>query len=53
MKYLGMYGDHWTFKSDLYLLIMDSMRMVIARKTKALQKMMDEDPSYSGPTSGA
>ena len=53
MKDLGMFGDHWTRNGNVYLAAMESLRIVVAKKNKVFQKMMDEDPSYKGPTSGA
>lgn len=37
----------------MYLAAMESIRIVIARKNKSLQKMIDDIPNYKGPTSGA
>ena len=53
MKELGIYGDHWTNNNVIYLAAMESLRITIAKKNKALQKMMDEQPNYKGPASAA
>ena len=39
IKKLGMFGDHWTRNGNMYLASMESLRIIIAKKTKALQKM--------------
>lgn len=37
----------------MYLAAMESLRIVVTRKSKILQKKIDETPNYDGPISGA
>lgn len=34
MKEIGVFGDRWTSKDNVYLAVMDSIKNVIAKKNK-------------------
>lgn len=40
IKNIGMFGDHWAI-DNIYLAAMESLKIVIAKKNRVLQKMID------------
>ena len=53
IREVGMFGDHWTIYNNMYLAAMECLKIVVAKKNKIIQKLIDKDPNYKGPLSGA